>query len=92
MREGFIVEDEEDDDEGEDSEPEARQPKRKRDHKDREEEAQLDEEDLELIGEQIPAWDRKPAAEVCESRTQALGPFSLAAPRRLTRSHTAVQV
>lgn len=64
IREGFIVEDEEEDEEGEESEVAVRHHKRKRDHKDREEEAQLDEEDLELIGEQLPDWDRKQAAEV----------------------------
>ncbi len=83
VREGFIVDDEEDDDDDQDgdgSEPGARpQPKRKRDQKDREEEAQLDEEDLELIGEQLPNWDRKPAAEVGPPLPVALL-FSLAPP------------
>lgn len=64
MREGFIIDD--DDDE----EPEERERRRKKDKKRRraereEEEAVLDEEDLDLIGEANPEWERKTAAQVC---------------------------
>lgn len=61
MREGFIVEDEE--------EPEERarrkreRKKRRREERD-EEEAGLDEEDLDLIGEANPEFDRRPPSEV----------------------------
>ncbi|QPG98129.1 Transcription elongation factor spt6 [Epichloe festucae Fl1] len=59
IREGFIVDEEEEeeeeeddeDDEGSDAEP--RPIKRKREHRDREHEERLDEDDLELIGEQF---------------------------------------
>ncbi|PHH71576.1 hypothetical protein CDD82_6436 [Ophiocordyceps australis] len=54
IREGFIVdEDEEEEEEPGESDVEQRLAKRKREHRDREEEEQLDEEDLELIGEQF---------------------------------------
>ncbi|KAK2592786.1 Transcription elongation factor spt6 [Conoideocrella luteorostrata] len=55
IREGFIVDEEEDEDEGEDgdSDAEPRPVKRKREHRDREKEERLDEDDLELIGEQF---------------------------------------
>ncbi|KAI1500852.1 SH2 domain-containing protein [Biscogniauxia marginata] len=60
VREGFIVDEDEDEDEdlAEDSEEARRRRKRKR-RQEREEEAQLDEEDLDLIGESIPEWERK---------------------------------
>ncbi|KAI9900154.1 hypothetical protein N3K66_004416 [Trichothecium roseum] len=51
VREGFIVDEDEEEEEGGESDVEARR-KRKREHRDREEEARLDDEDLELIGEQ----------------------------------------
>ncbi|OAQ72123.1 transcription elongation factor spt6 [Pochonia chlamydosporia 170] len=54
VREGFIVdEEEEEEEEDADSDAEPRPVKRKREHRDREEEARLDEDDLELIGEQF---------------------------------------
>jgi transcription elongation factor SPT6 len=63
VREGFIVDEE-------DEEPEERARRRKRDRKRRraereEEEAVLDEEDLDLIGEANPDWERKAVHEVC---------------------------
>ncbi|KAI1630910.1 SH2 domain-containing protein [Biscogniauxia mediterranea] len=60
VREGFIVDEDEDEDDdiAEDSEEARRRRKRKR-RQEREEEAQLDEEDLDLIGESIPEWERK---------------------------------
>lgn len=63
MREGFIIDDE-------DEEPEERERRRKKDRKRRraereEEEAVLDEEDLDLIGEANPDWERKTTAQVC---------------------------
>ncbi|KAK0614146.1 SH2 domain-containing protein [Immersiella caudata] len=58
IREGFIVEDE-DDDEGGDSDDRERRRKKKRRRAEREEEEQLDEDDLDLIGETIPEWERK---------------------------------
>ncbi|KAI2605890.1 transcription elongation factor Spt6 [Hypoxylon fragiforme] len=59
IREGFIVdEDDEDEDQVEDEEERRKRRKRKR-RQEREEEAQLDEEDLDLIGENIPEWERK---------------------------------
>ena len=63
MREGFIIDDE-------DEEPEDRERRRRKDKKRRraereEEEAVLDEEDLDLIGEANPEWERKTAAQAC---------------------------
>ena len=62
VREGFIIDDE-------DEEPEERERRRKDKRKRRraereEEEAVLDEEDLDLIGEANPEWERKAAAQV----------------------------
>ncbi|RDW91316.1 putative transcription elongation factor spt6 [Coleophoma crateriformis] len=62
VREGFIIDD--DDDE----EPDERERRRRRDKKRRraereEEEAALDEDDLDLIGETRPDWERKSAAQ-----------------------------
>ncbi|KAH6674448.1 SH2 domain-containing protein [Halenospora varia] len=62
VREGFIIDDEEDE------EPDQRERRRKRErHKKRkereEEEAALDEEDLDLIGEANPEWERKTTAQ-----------------------------
>lgn len=62
VREGFIVDDqeeEEEEEEAEDDEAVERQ-KRKRARRDREAEEQLDEDDLDLIGEGT-GWDREPA-------------------------------
>ncbi|KAK7964989.1 transcription factor atf1 [Apiospora saccharicola] len=56
IREGFIVED--DDEEAEDSEAQRERRKRKR-RRERAEEAELDEEDLDLIGENIDGWESK---------------------------------
>lgn len=57
IREGFIVDESEDDDEGEgEGQDRERRRKRKRRRAEREEEAQLDEEDLDLIGESIPDY------------------------------------
>jgi hypothetical protein len=66
VREGFIIDDE-------DEEPEERERRRRKDKKRRraereEEEAVLDEEDLDLIGEANPEWERKTAAQVCRIR------------------------
>ncbi|KAH9218884.1 SH2 domain-containing protein, partial [Leptodontidium sp. 2 PMI_412] len=59
VREGFIIEDDEDE--------EAEQRRRRRKKRNRaereQEEAALDEEDLDLIGEAIPEWERKTAAQ-----------------------------
>lgn len=63
MREGFIVdEEEEDEDVGE-----ARRRTKKR-RRGREQDEQLDEEDLDLIGEAIPDWERKPQSQVRSNR------------------------
>lgn len=61
VREGFIIDDD-------DEEPEERERRRKDKRKRRraereEEEAVLDEEDLDLIGEANPEWERKAAAQ-----------------------------
>ncbi|KJK77021.1 Transcription elongation factor [Metarhizium anisopliae BRIP 53293] len=53
IREGFIVDEEEEEEEEVESDAEPRHVKRKREHRDREEEERLDEDDLELIGEQF---------------------------------------
>ncbi|KAH7419901.1 SH2 domain-containing protein [Cadophora sp. MPI-SDFR-AT-0126] len=59
VREGFIIEDDEDE--------EAEQRRRRRKKRNRaereQEEAALDEEDLDLIGEAIPEWERKTATQ-----------------------------
>ena len=60
-------EEEEDDDDEEPEEREQRRRKRRRDKRE-EEEAALDEEDLDLIGEAIPEWERKTGAQVCSMR------------------------
>lgn len=61
MREGFIIEDDED----EEAEARERRRRKKRNRAEREqEEAVLDEEDLDLIGEANPEWERKSAAQV----------------------------
>lgn len=63
IREGFIIDD--DDEE----EPTERERRRKKDKKRRraereDEEAALDEEDLDLIGEALPDWERKASNQV----------------------------
>ncbi|KAL2262410.1 hypothetical protein VTK26DRAFT_1404 [Humicola hyalothermophila] len=57
IREGFIV-DEDEEEEADDAEERERRKKKKR-RREREEEEQLDEEDLDLIGEANPEWERK---------------------------------
>ncbi|OTA70500.1 SH2 domain-containing protein [Hypoxylon sp. EC38] len=60
IREGFIVDEDEDEDEDQVEDEDERRKRRKRKRRqEREEEAQLDEEDLDLIGESIPEWERK---------------------------------
>lgn len=61
IREGFIVDEDEED--GEDEDAEERRAKRKREHRDREEEHQLDEDDYDLVGEQF-ADKPKPQSQV----------------------------
>jgi hypothetical protein len=64
IREGFIVdEDEEEEEDGVDPEERRQRRKRKR-RQEREEEAQLDEEDLDLIGENIDGWEGKQTEKV----------------------------
>ena len=71
IREGFIVDEDEDEeedeeeDEGSDAEPHPSTIKRKREHRDREHEERLDEDDLELIGEQFGERP-KPESQVRE--------------------------
>uniref|UniRef100_A0A8H7KBJ0 Spt6 acidic N-terminal domain-containing protein n=1 Tax=Bionectria ochroleuca TaxID=29856 RepID=A0A8H7KBJ0_BIOOC len=62
IREGFIDDDEEEIEE-EESDGERPVVKRKREHRDRDEEARLDEEDLELIGEQFPRAKAQPQSK-----------------------------
>jgi transcription elongation factor SPT6 len=72
VREGFIVEDEEaEEEEGEESDGGERHAKRKRAHRDRVEDELLDEDDLELIGEQMPDWNRRQTTEVCYHQASA---------------------
>ncbi|KAI5857304.1 transcription elongation factor Spt6 [Durotheca rogersii] len=60
IREGFIVDEDEDEDEDQvEGEDERRKRRKRKRRQEREEEAQLDEEDLDLIGESIPEWERK---------------------------------
>lgn len=61
VREGFIVEDEE---EPEERERRKREKKKRRREERDEEEAGLDEEDLDLIGEAIPGFERHALSEV----------------------------
>ena len=61
MREGFIVEDEE---EPEERERRRKERKKRRREEREEEEAGLDEEDLDLIGEANPDFERRVSAEV----------------------------
>lgn len=72
VREGFIVDEDEDEDDGAqegDSDADARPIKRKREHRDRAEEEALDEEDLELIGEQF-GQRTKPQPQVSCAKIQ----------------------
>lgn len=66
VREGFIVEDGE---EPEERERRRREKKKRRREERDEEEAGLDEEDLDLIGEAIPGFERRAPSEVCGSRS-----------------------
>ncbi|KAK3941237.1 SH2 domain-containing protein [Diplogelasinospora grovesii] len=59
IREGFIVDEDEEEDDAEDPDERERRKKKKRRRAEREEEEQLDEEDLDLIGEANPEWERK---------------------------------
>ena len=66
IREGFIVDEDEDEEEGEGEENRERRKKKKRRRAERDDEEKLDEEDLDLIGEAIPSWERnKESAQVC---------------------------
>lgn len=62
IREGFIVD--EDEEEEADGVEEQRRKKKKRRRVEREEEELLDEEDLDLIGENNPEWERKSQPQV----------------------------
>ncbi|OIW23683.1 transcription elongation factor [Coniochaeta ligniaria NRRL 30616] len=62
IREGFIVDEDEEEEEGEDPENRERRKKKKRRRAERDDEEQLDEEDLDLIGEAIPSWERNKEA------------------------------
>jgi transcription elongation factor SPT6 len=62
IREGFIVD--EDEEEEADGLEEQRRKKKKRRRVEREEEELLDEEDLDLIGENNPEWERKSQPQV----------------------------
>lgn len=71
VREGFIVEDEEDEEER----TRRRQDRKKRRREEREEEeAGLDEEDLDLIGEANPEFERQVTSEVMSSYWQQVYP------------------
>ena len=59
IREGFIVEDEEDDE----AAKERRRERKKRRREEREEDENLDDEDLDLIGETHPGMDRRQASQ-----------------------------
>ncbi|KAK5661294.1 hypothetical protein OQA88_11189 [Cercophora sp. LCS_1] len=63
IREGFIVDEDEEEDEDGGSEGRDRRKKKGRRKREREEEELLDEEDLDLIGESIPQWERKPQTQ-----------------------------
>ena len=64
VREGFIVEDEEEEEER--AQRKHREKKRRRAQREEEEEA-LDEEDLDLIGEANPEFQRRVTSQVCIS-------------------------
>ncbi|TVY30514.1 Transcription elongation factor SPT6 [Lachnellula hyalina] len=61
VREGFIIDDE--DEEPDDQERARKKRERRRKRHREEEEAALDDEDLDLIGEANPEWERKAAAQ-----------------------------
>ena len=61
IREGFIVDEDEEEADGEEERERRRKKKRRRE---REEEELLDEEDLDLIGEANPEWERKTQTQV----------------------------
>ncbi|CAK7244806.1 MAG: Transcription elongation factor spt6 [Sporothrix thermara] len=63
IREGFIVDESEEDEEDGDDSGRERKRRKKRRRAEREEEAQLDEEDLDLIGESRPDWQRESAKQ-----------------------------
>lgn len=63
IREGFIVDEDEEDDAG-DSDERERRRRRKRRRAERDEEAQLDEEDLDLIGEANPDFQSREQTQV----------------------------
>lgn len=63
IREGFIVDEDEEDD-AEDSD-ERRRRRKKRRRAEREQEEVLDEEDLDLIGEANPNFQRREETQVC---------------------------
>lgn len=64
IREGFIV-DEDEEDGGGDSDERERRRRRKRRRAEREQEEVLDEEDLDLIGENNPEFQRREPTQVC---------------------------
>lgn len=63
IREGFIVD--EDEEEAEDSDERERRRRKKRRRAEREQEEALDEEDLDLIGEANPEFQRREQTQVC---------------------------
>jgi transcription elongation factor SPT6 len=65
VREGFIVDEDEEEEEERDRRR-RREKKRRRAQREEEEEA-LDEEDLDLIGEANPEFERRVASQVCTS-------------------------
>lgn len=64
IREGFIVDEEDEEDEVGDSDERERRRRRKRRRAERDEEAQLDEEDLDLIGEANPDFQQREPTQV----------------------------
>lgn len=71
MREGFIVDEEEEPEER----ARRRQERKKRRREEREEEeAGLDDEDLDLIGEANPEFERREQAEVSNAPDMRIGP------------------
>lgn len=64
MRENFIVDEEEEDDDDRVRRRREKRKKRRREERE-EEEAGLDEEDLDLIGELNPNYERRAPTEVC---------------------------
>jgi hypothetical protein len=74
VQEGFIV-DEDVDEEGR-AERRMERKKRRREEREREEE-HLDEEDLELIGEHDPAFQRPAPAEVCKTFLRSMAVANL---------------